>query len=259
MLAVRPELLDWIEQNVAQVRPVADIIDREPGFTIDDAYRLQFALMARKVEQGERIIGYKAAHTSLAIQQEQGRALTVGTLLDTRGSKESDSIVLNPQVPTFAEPELAVLLKRDLQGPGVTMFDAYRAVEGVLPAIEVVTPARGERKRSAQMSIAQAKSEGTYVLGDTVTSLSGINLRLEGVVASVNGVPQRSGAGVEAMGHPLNVVIAVTELLSRFDMGLKAGMVLLTGSVTNNIAVSPGDEMCVETTRFGRVTARFAR
>ncbi len=125
--------------------------------------------------------------------------------------------------------------------------------------MRVVTPGENYRKRGSQRSIGVGKSEGSFVLGSTVTSLSGLDLRLEGVVVSVNGVPKRSGTGVEAMGNPLNVIVAVTDLLAKYGRGLKAGMVVLTGSITNNIAVAPGDDVCVETTRLGTVTARFAR
>lgn len=256
---INDDLLAWLEHQVATTGRAEDIVSKYPQFTTEDAYRAQLALMDRRVERGARIVGYKAAHTSLAIQQEQQHGLTVGTLLDTIGTIEGAAIALKHGIPTFAEPEIAVLLKHDLRGPGITILDAYGAIEGVLPAIEVVTPARNERKRSSQMSIAVGKSEGSFVLGSTVTSLSGLDLRLEGVVVSVNGVPKRSGTGVEAMGNPLNVIVAVTDLLAKYGRGLKAGMVVLTGSITNNIAVAPGDDVCVETTRLGTVTARFAR
>lgn len=259
MTEINADLIEWLEQQSAKTDGAEDIIAKHPLFSNDDAYRAQGALMDRRVARGARIVGYKAAHTSLAIQLEQQHGLTVGTLLNSIETIEGNAIALKQGVPTFAEPEIAVLLKRDLKGPGVTILDAYGAIEGVLPAIEVVTPARGERKRSSQMSIAIGKSEGSFVLGSTVTSLSGVDLRLEGVVVSVNGVPKRSGTGVEAMGHPLNVIVAVTELLAKYGRGLKAGMVVLTGSITNNIAVAPGDDVRVETTRLGTAAARFAR
>ena len=259
MTDIDADLIKWIDDQTAKAEGAEDIITKHPEFSVDDAYCAQLGLMDGRVTRGARIVGYKAAHTSLAIQQEQQHGLTVGTLLNTIETIEGTSIALKHGIPTFAEPEIAVLLKRDLHGPSITVLDAYHAIEGVLPAIEVVTPARGQRKRSSQMSIAIGKSEGSFVLGSTVTSLSGLDLRLEGIVVSVNGVPKRSGTGVEAMGNPLNVIVAVTELLAKYGRGLKAGMVVMTGSITNNIAVAPGDEVCVETTRLGAVTARFSR
>jgi 2-keto-4-pentenoate hydratase len=257
MVHTQEELLDWFEKEISDPQSRADIIDIEPGLKVCDAFRLQLAYAKRQVAKGERLIGYKAAHTSLAIQMEEHAGVSIGGLLQRFAYDEAKPFTVPPEIETFVEPEISVLLERDLVGPGVTAIDAYRAVAAVFPSIEIVTPPRGERKRSRQMSVARSKTEGGFVFGGPLTRLSGIDLRLEGVVVSVNGVPKRSAAGVEAMGNPLNVVASVANELAEFGECLRAGMVLMTGSLTNNISVSPGDQVQAEFTRIGSVRARF--
>jgi 2-keto-4-pentenoate hydratase len=206
---VQNDVLDWIEKEMSDPKSKADVIEKFPELTIADSYRLQFALMKRKAARGERLMGYKAAHTSLAIQTEQDAGISIGSLLQSFQYAEDVPFPITPGIDTCVEPEIAVLLERDLAGPGVTLIDACRATAA------------------------------------------------KGVVISVNGVPKRSATGVEAMGHPLNVVAAIANEIALHGESLKAGMVLLTGSLTNNVAVSPGDQIRVEFTRIGSVGARF--
>jgi 2-keto-4-pentenoate hydratase len=77
------------------------------------------------------------------------------------------------------------------------------------------------------------------------------------MVLSINGVMQGSATGVEVMGDPLHAVALVANKIGAADGTLKAGMVLMTGSLIANLPVSPGDHLQVEFTRLGRVQARF--
>jgi 2-keto-4-pentenoate hydratase len=74
---------------------------------------------------------------------------------------------------------------------------------------------------------------------------------------SINGVVQGSATSVEVMGNPLHAVALVVNKIGAAGGTLKAGMVLMTGSLIANLPVSPGDHLQVECTRLGRVQARF--
>jgi 2-keto-4-pentenoate hydratase len=74
---------------------------------------------------------------------------------------------------------------------------------------------------------------------------------------SINGVVQGSATGVEVMGNPLHAVALVANKIGAAGGTLKAGMVVMTGSLIANLPVAPGDHLQVEFTRLGRVQARF--
>jgi 2-keto-4-pentenoate hydratase len=85
-----------------------------------------------------------------------------------------------------------------------------------------------------------------------------IYLRLEGSVTSVSGAVKGSGTGVEVLGNPLNVVANMANQLAEFGLALKAGMVLMTGSlVSTGMTAEIGDDVMVEFTRLGRVSVNF--
>jgi 2-keto-4-pentenoate hydratase len=250
-------LLDWLESHLAGAARDGDLLDRSPNLTDADAYRLQFALADRRAARGDRLLGYKAAHTSLAIQEERGRGVSVGTLLGSYLLTTDEPISLSGGGSPCIEPEIAVRIARELSGPGLTATDALGAVDAIYPAIEIVTPQRGH-KRSQQMGIALSKTSGGFIVGRQSNAPHGIDLRVEGVVVSVNGRPLRSATGVEALGHPFNVVAAVANLLGQHQRSLKPGMIVLTGSLTNNIPVESGDEFAVEFTRIGSIRGKVA-
>lgn len=78
------ELLTLLEGQIFGGQPYFDIVDIAPDLALDDAYRLQFAMMKRRASQGDRVIGYKAAYTTLAIQKlHQMSSPLVGTLLQS--------------------------------------------------------------------------------------------------------------------------------------------------------------------------------
>lgn len=258
MAETQEALLDWLEEQVALERPSGDILDKAPGLSVDDAYRLQFALMRRLTAKGEKLIGYKAAYTSKAMQQERGMpGPIIGSLLQSGLFPESAPIRANPKVKTMVEPEIAVLLGRDLAGPGISPHQALHAVEGVFPAMEIAGQHVDAPKRSMEMGIAIHKTSGGIVVGGPMSSPRGMDLRLEGMVISINGEVKGSATGVEVLGNPLDLVAIIANTIGRYGETLKAGMVLMTGSIVSALPVKAGDEVSIAFTRLGRVRARF--
>lgn len=250
--------LDFLEEQISGNVPYVDIIDKVPNLTWDEAYRLQFALARRKIVKGNPLVGYKAAYTSRAMQQDRGVAgPIIGCLMKSGTFEEGKPIRLTAGIETLVEPEIAVLLNRDLKGPGVTHEEALFAIEGVFPAIEIAEQTHGGRKRSRQMGIAIHKSNGGIMLGSPMSSPHGIDLRLEGMVISINGDVRGSATGVEVLGNPLSLVAVIANKVGEYGEMLKAGMILMTGSIVTAMPVKPGDDLTVEFTRIGSLRARF--
>ncbi|NLY58630.1 MAG: 2-oxopent-4-enoate hydratase, partial [Gammaproteobacteria bacterium] len=77
-------------------RPVQPLIEREPEITIEDAYRIQEAFVARRVAAGETIVGKKIGATSLAVQEMLGvYQPDFGMLLSGMVYQEGDTIDLS--------------------------------------------------------------------------------------------------------------------------------------------------------------------
>lgn len=72
MALQQDELVDWIEEKWNAGTVIPEVLEHAPDLTVPDAYRVQAARMARHVAEGDRIIGYKAALTSKAMQRQVG-------------------------------------------------------------------------------------------------------------------------------------------------------------------------------------------
>jgi len=252
------KLLDWLEEQFRAAGPMADVTGQAPDLSEADAYRLQVALMKRAVARGDRHIGYKAALTSKVMQERAGVSEPVmGCLLASGHLPDGGAVSLSTYLKCAVEPEVGVLLKRDLAGPGVTPLDALAAVEGYFAAIEVVDNRAGSGARSNAMRIVGSKFSGGIVLGSRLTAPAGIDLRLEGVVTFINGVSQGSGTAIEVLGGPLNSVAALANKMAEVGETLRAGMVLMTGSVMGAMPVQAGDHVEVAFTRLGTASCAF--
>lgn len=252
------DLLDWLEARVDGAG-AGDLLHLAPGLTQEDAYRLQFALMERLAGRGDRVIGYKAAFTSAAMQRAFSTTEPLlGTLLGSGYFDSGALIRIKREERTIVEPEIAALMGRDLAGPGVTVAEVHRALAGVFPALEIAPPLPGGRDCSRQMTTALHKCTGGIVVGAVCSAVAGVDLRREGSVLRCNGRVCGSGTGVEVLGNPLKVVAFVANKLAQFGRTLKAGMIVMTGSVVTASPAAPGDEMTAEFTRLGSVRARFA-
>src|SRR4030081_4122894 len=103
---------------------------------LDDAYRIQLALIDRRVAAGERQIGWKVGLTAKPIQEQFGFHEPVfACILETRptGHVFGATELINPGFET----ELCVRLARDFDGPA-TVDEVRRGVAGIHPSFEVV-------------------------------------------------------------------------------------------------------------------------
>ena len=120
------ELAAELQQAQRTRQQVAHFSKRFPEMTIEDGYRVSRAWVALQLAQGRQVIGHKIGLTSRAMQQaSQIDEPDYGTLLDNMLYTCSPGKVLDIAHTDFVVPrvevELAFVLKKDLQGPNVTV------------------------------------------------------------------------------------------------------------------------------------------
>lgn len=252
-------LADRMADRVSGRAPWLDILEDEPGLTDEDAYAVQFRLMDRLVAEGDAIAGYKAAYTSLAMQKARGTGGPIaGAFLRSAVVSESDPLPLVADSRNAVEPEVAILLGSDLTGSNITPHDMLGATACLLPALEVAVGAPGNLQRSRQMVIATHKTFGSVILGGPGWSPVGIDLRTEGVVVSLNDEVHASATAVEVLGNPWIAAAFIANTVLRYGGILRAGMVLMTGSIIAAHPCVAGDRVTAEFSRLGRVGVKFA-
>lgn len=240
-------------------RPVQPLIKREPEITIEDAYRIQEAFVARRVAAGETIVGKKIGATSLAVQEMLGvYQPDFGMLLSGMVYQEGDTIDLSQLIQPKAEAELAFVLKEDLKGPGITAMDVIRATDYVLPCFEIVDSRISDWKLKIQDTVADNASCGVYVLGKTKGDPRKLDITLAGMVLEKNGELFSTGVGAAVQGSPANAVAWLANTLGALGIPFKAGEVILSGSQSTLVPVADGDELVCTVGGLGSCRVSFS-
>ena len=236
----------------------ARITDANPTLTLDDAYGVQHVNLARKIEAGARLTGRKVGLTSRAVQEwlkvdqpDFGGLLDVMEVAD--GGAVSRASLLQPRV----EGEVAFVLARDLDKPGVTNFDVISATDYVLPSIEIVDSRVHDWKITLVDTVADNASSGRYVLGTRPVRLHDVDLPLAGCVLRKNGRVVSTGAGAACLGNPVTAVAWLANRLFSLGTPLRAGEVVLSGALCPVAPADAGDFIEVEIAHVGRVSVRF--
>ena len=231
---------------------------RHPDITIEDAYAIQQRLIARRLGAGERVVGKKIGVTSQAVMNMLGVFQPdFGILLDGMVYNEGQPIEARTLIQPKAEGEIAFVLKKDLMGPGVTAADVMAATEGVMACFEIVDSRIRDWKIQIQDTVADNASCGVFVLGDRLVDPRDVDLATCGMVLEKNGEIVATGAGAAALGHPANAVAWLANTLGRLGMGLKAGEVVLSGSLGIMVPVQAGDNLRVTIGGIGGCSVRF--
>ncbi|WP_168787549.1 2-oxopent-4-enoate hydratase [Paraburkholderia aromaticivorans] len=250
---------DELYRALRHAEPVAPLTAREPGITIADAYRIQLRMIERRVAlDGERVIGKKIGVTSEAVMNMLDvRQPDFGHLTSAMVFADGAAIDVSQLIAPKAEGEIAFVLKHDLAGPGVTNADVLRATEAVLPCFEIVDSRIRDWKIRIQDTVADNASSGVFVLGDQAVDPRELDLALVGMTLEKNGEIAATGAGAAALGHPANAVAWLANTLGRLGMTLKAGEVILSGSLAAMVPVTAGDSLRISLGGIGSASVRF--
>lgn len=252
------QLGDELHAALAECRMVEPLTNRHADITTEDAYAIQQRLNARRLAAGERIIGKKIGVTSQAVMNMLGvHQPDFGMLTDAMVYNEGQAIEAKTLIQPKAEGEIAFLLKRDLQGPGVTAADVLAATEGVMACFEIVDSRIRDWKIKIQDTVADNASCGVFVLGDRVVDPRGLDLVTCGMVLEKNGEVVVTGAGAATMASPLNAMAWLANTLGRLGVPLKAGEVVLSGALGAMVPVKAGDNLRVSIGGIGGCSVRF--
>jgi 2-keto-4-pentenoate hydratase len=256
MLQETAALLDQAEQSRM---PLPALSQEYPTLTPAQAYAIQSVWLDLKLAKGARIIGRKIGLTSRAMQALLGvDQPDYGFLLDSMavapGSTLSRSDFLLPRI----EPEIAFWLAKDVKGPGITVDAVLAATRGVSPALELVDSRIANWQIKLPDTIADNASSARVILSERIVPLDGLDLALEAVTLTRNGVEVGSGNGAAVLGHPAEAVAWLANKLAEYGIAIVAGQLVLPGAMCAAATVAAGETYRAVFTTLGEVSVRFA-
>jgi len=233
--------------------PVRKILGTETD--IDAGYAVQDHNTEASIAAGRRVSGRKIGITAKAVMEQIGvDQPDFGTLF--ADMEYGDGIPIEPGrlLQPRVEAEVALVLEHDLDKGTHTFNDIIRATAYALPSIEIVDSRVADWDIRIVDTVADNASCGLYVVGGRPIPLSQIDLRTVPMTMSINGVEATSGIGSACLGHPLNAARWLADTLSARGIPLRAGDVVMTGSLGAMKPIAAGDEVSADFGLLGTVT-----
>ena len=205
--------------------------------TISDAYDIQQRYVALLRGEHGNAVGYKVGLTSAAMQTFCGIDHPIaGVVLERRLHRSGASVRRSDFGRLGLEFEIAVRIKSDVPVAAVpwTAETIAPHIDGVCAAIELVDDRGADYTNLDVLSLVADNSwNGGIVLSEFATQWSD----LEAVLgrATKDRVAIGEGHGRDILGHPFNSVAWLATQLASRGAGLKAGQVVMTGSVMKTV------------------------
>ena len=189
----------WAARSRGEFFPQA-YFDR---LALDDAYRIQLALIDRRVAAGERHIGWKVGLTAKVIQEQFGfHEPLFGCILETQptGHVFGATELIRPGFET----ELCIRLERGLEGQA-TLEQVRAAVDVVHPSFEIIET-RGDLVKQVALAVADNAQQRSVVIGAPVRLSPTMALDLVTARVHLNGHEVATGLGSAVLGNPLSSI-----------------------------------------------------
>jgi 2-keto-4-pentenoate hydratase len=205
--------------------------------TISDAYDIQDRYVTLLHSEHGATVGYKVGLTSATMQAFCGIDHPIAGAVLARRVHRSGAIVRRSDYGRLGlEFEIAVRIKSDVpikSGPFTTdMIEPH--VDGICAAIELVDDRNADYADLDVLSLVADNSwNGGIVLSEFATTWPD----LESVLgrATRDRVAIGEGHGRDILGHPFNSVAWLASQLASRGVALKAGQVVMTGSVMKTV------------------------
>ena len=240
--------------------PIESLSQRYPTITNEDAYQIQLAGLQLREAAGHKVVGRKIGLTSKAMQTALGVfEPDYGYITDQMMVFEGDGLDMRQLIAPKVEAEIAFILKSDIVGPGVTVAQVLQATEGIMPALEIIDTRIKDWKIKIPDTIADGASIGRVILSGNLTPIADFDMRYMGMVLEKNGEVVATGAGAAVLGHPANAVAWLANKLSQYGISLKAGDIIMSGSLIAACPVAGGDTIKANFDHIGSVGVRFTK
>jgi 2-oxo-3-hexenedioate decarboxylase len=246
-----------LDQSMLDAREQERLTVRHPELSLEDAYRIQTAGIARRISRGEKLIGLKMGLTSEAKRKQMNLDLPIyGALTDRMRIEEGSIFSLQGKIHPKIEPEIAFVMGKEIRGVP-SLEESLDACSGVCAAMEILDSRYvGFKYFSLPDVVADNSSSAYFVLGKTLLNPRAENWAELEMVMEVNGKPSQSALAREISGNPVQSIVQLCELLSAHGLALPAGSIVLAGAATQAVQLETGMEIKLRVQKLGEVGVR---
>lgn len=256
-------------------RQLADYDDRQPGtmfsegvmLSVPQAYEVQSAVSRLRCDRGERVIGYKVGCTSPRIREQLGidHCIT-GRLYNTEQHSSGAVLSRRKFVSLAIEGELAVELSREPDIQDFREDGIPSCIRRIFPVIELHNHViRGQQHTAGELiannAIHAGFVEGTGINSSALSGEQSFDTAELSIFADGRLLDQCLGpALVQTINSSLKwltTVVRETGIVRGTAERLRAGQIILTGSIPALIPIAENCCLRVDAKPFGTVEAKL--
>jgi 2-keto-4-pentenoate hydratase len=217
----------------------------------------QLALRRRRLETGDQPLGWKVGFGApTALEKLKINGPLVGFLTQNARVTDGGTVSLAGWVRPVAEPEIAVHIGRDVPA-GADHDTAVAAIAGISPAIELAD--LNEPPEDPECILSHNIYQRHVVLGGL--SPTRIGAGADGLTCRIirrGGEFARTSDPQANTGLWVDIVRQVADVLAAFGERLRAGEIIITGSVVPPLMIEPAEDgLTFALDPVGTISVRF--
>jgi 2-keto-4-pentenoate hydratase len=254
----------WLVAEHRARKPFGPMPEALAPRSVDDGYAIQEAFHTLMTATYGPVAGYKVALTAPVMQQMVGfHTPFAGTILTRTIHQSPATVPRTDYVRLGIECEIAVRLGMDLPAARApfSRSDVTDAAAAVMAAFELVDDRAADYSQLGALVltiIADNAWNAGIVLGSPVRDWRPIDLAAARGELVINGVAVGEGHGNDVMGHPLEALVWLVNMLARRGKSLTQGMIVMTGSMVATQFVNPDDVVRLAVDGLGEVSLNVA-
>ena len=227
----------------------------------DPASAYQVAALVEK-ELGWDVVGWKIAATNQTMQQAlRTDAPIYGRVYAPHVKPSPYTIAHAGLCSPIPEVEYQIFLNKDLP-PRDTPYEQTEiedAIASVHPGIELAECrfVHDEQFPPLPAILADASGSGTLIYGPAIENWQDCDIANQEVVLRCNGQLRRTGNANAAMKHPVVPLTWLANELSRTGVGMHAGQIVSTGTMTGMLRPKAGETYVADFGKFGQVSVEL--
>ncbi len=229
---------------------VAQISLTQP-FDLKAAYEIQRLSIQRRLDRGERLVGYKMGFTSKAKMEQMGvHDLIWGRLTDAMFYDSHTDLPIAKFIHPRAEPEIAFMVSQDITEV-LTLDKAKDYVSHVAVALEIIDSRYQNFKFSLEDVVADNCSSSAFALGEWMP----VSHNVEGILMSMvfDDIVKGSGNSNAILDNPWASFVASSRLALENGVVMKKGDVVLAGAATSAAHIKAGQTISAHADGLGSV------
>lgn len=240
------------EMNLTEIEKIT--ITKAPRLTAEEAYQIQDYMTQMKLDDGHEIFAPKLGLTSLPkMEQMNVKNPIYGYVFDYMVVENNESFSVNEYIHPRVEPEISIVLKEELKGPGVTIEDVKEKIDYVVSSVEILDSRYVDYQFTHPDVIADNTSARGAVYSEEKINLDAIDLNNEKAILKINGEIKAEGIGSAVLGNPLEAIVFLANELGSKGMSVPAGVPIMTGGMSNAVPVKADDRIEIDYTTLGKI------